>query len=418
MDTYIVRKPILDKAHKVVAYEIVYAESQGASLTEDQEVYLANTIERFLNELSNKRFLEDKAAFLNFTPNLLMKNIPKMFTREQLVIQIDDSTIVHPVAQKIIYRLKKQGYRIALIGFEFSPRYFGIMEIVDIVRLDFSKEPRSLQNVVKIARSMEKEVAGYNINTPEAMDLAREVECDYLQGDSIAQQKVSKVQRIDRIQSNFFQLMVAVTKDDPDIDEIDAIISRDVSLAFSLMKLVNSAYFALRNRVRSVHQALVILGLGQLKQWIYLLSFSRDDGGMQDEMIKNSFLRATICQELVTRLKSFPISPAEAYLMGMFSTLGAIMEVSLETALGELPISEEIKVALLSGEGMCGELHRLITGYEQANHDQVRACAEHLGLEVNTVTQVYLDSVEAVDTAWFALQEPLESSPERENLRS
>ena len=60
--------------------------------------------------------------------------------------------------------------------------------------------------------------------------------------------------------------MVAVARDEPDVEEITQIISRDVALAFSLMKLVNSAYFALRNRAKSIQQALVILGIGQLMQ--------------------------------------------------------------------------------------------------------------------------------------------------------
>ncbi len=93
--------------------------------------------------------------------------------------------------------------------------------------------------------------------------------------------------------------MAAVTRPEPDMDEITQLISMDVTLTFSLLKLVNSAYFALPNKVQSIKQALLfILGLGQLKQWIYpFLSFA-PDGGVSDELIKTSFLRGTFCQEL------------------------------------------------------------------------------------------------------------------------
>ena len=53
--------------------------------------------------------------------------------------------------------------------------------------------------------------------------------------------------------------------DEPNLYEIDEIISRDVTLTYSLLKLVNSAFFALRTKVTSVRQALAILGIKQLK---------------------------------------------------------------------------------------------------------------------------------------------------------
>ena len=98
METYIVRQPILDSSGKVTAYEILYKEDETA-LYNQRDSRVANAIEEFLTELSNEKFLGGKTAFLTFTPNLLMKNIPRMFSPERLVIQIEDNSIVHPVAK-------------------------------------------------------------------------------------------------------------------------------------------------------------------------------------------------------------------------------------------------------------------------------------------------------------------------------
>jgi EAL and modified HD-GYP domain-containing signal transduction protein len=194
--------------------------------------------------------------------------------------------------------------------------------------------------------------------------------------------------------------MVAVTKDEPDIDEIESIIARDVSLTFSLLRLVNSAYFALRNRAKSVKQALVILGLGQLKQWIYLLSFKQDDGSMPDELIKISFLRATFASELISYASNMPISRSEAYLMGMFSTLGKLMQIPLEEVLEQLPIGDDIKNALLSQEGRAGLLYRLILSYERADWRAMSSSAEELGIPQAMIAQKYFECVENVNTIW------------------
>ncbi len=120
METYIVRQPILDRSKQVIAYEILYKEDES-SLFQQRDSRVANAIEEFLTELSSESFLGGKAAFLTFTPNLLMKNIPKMFSPDRLVIQIEDNSIIHPVAQKMIYRYKKQGYKLAIRDLN-SPR--------------------------------------------------------------------------------------------------------------------------------------------------------------------------------------------------------------------------------------------------------------------------------------------------------
>ena len=406
METYIVQQPILDKDQKVVAYEVLYREDES-TLYSQQDVWTANAIEGFLGQLNDDKFLDGKIAFLTFTPNLLMRNIPKMFRQDQLVIQIEDNSIVHPVAQKIVYRFKKQGYKIALKGFEFQSRYFGIMDAVDLIKVDFQGNRSSLRQIVEVVHGFKKKVVAYNLHTHELLELAKELGCDYFQGMYVAEQKKSKVHRFDHMQSNFFQLMVAVTKDEPDVDEITQIISRDVTLAFSLMKLVNSAYFALRNRVKSIQQALIILGLGQLKQWIYLLSFRKEHGGLQDELIKISFLRANFCMELAELVPNLPISPSEAYLMGMFSTLGTLMEVPLERALEELPLSHEVKQALITGEGVCGDLYHLVLSYERADWNALADLAQKLQIPENRLTQVYFECVEYVNQIWNELQRPM-----------
>ncbi len=63
------------------------------------------------------------------------------------------------------------------------------------------------------------------------------------------------------MQSNFFRLMVAMTRDEPDVEEIEQIISVDATLTYGLLKIANSCYFALRHRATTIRQAVMTLGL-------------------------------------------------------------------------------------------------------------------------------------------------------------
>lgn len=403
METYIVRQPIQDRAQNVIGYEMLY-QQRVTDMYGESDSMAANAIGDFLVQLDSENLLDGKEAYITFTPNLLLKDIPKMFSPTKLVIQVEDNSIVHPLAQKVIYQYKKMGYRIALIGFEFSPRYFGMLDVVDIIKINFaSADTASIGNLIGICKSFNKIIIAYNVNTKEAYDRAVELDIRLLQGSAVSQQFRSKVRRMDHIQSNFFQLMVAITKDEPDIDEIAEVISRDVTLTYSLLKLVNSAYFALRNRAKSVKQALVILGLGQLKQWIYLLSFKQDGADVPDELIRMSFLRANFCSELSQYAPKLPISKSEAYLLGMFSTLGILMETPLETALAQLSVSEDIFNGLITGEGLCGSLYNLVLAYEKADWRTMTGCAQELEIPMSIITQKYFECVEYVNQIWNSL---------------
>ena len=408
MENYIVRQPILNREKEVVAYEImVYNQDVEEPIEhKEKDIYAANTVKDFFMELDQTHFLGNKDAYLTFTPSLLIKEIPCIFSKDKLIIQVEDSAIVNPLSQKTLYHYKELGYRMALVDFEFSPRFLGIIDIIDIIKLDFSNpDQSSLSNVVSIARKFNKKIVAYNVNTRHAYDKARELAVDYIQGESVADVLRSTVHRMDHLKSNFFQLVVAVNREEPDVAEISSIISKDVTLSFRLMKLVNSAYFSLKNKVNSLSQAITVLGLAQLKQWIYLLSFGEEDDGISEELIRISFLRGNLCQVLAKSCKNFPITHSEAYLLGMFSTLGALMQVPLEDALKELPISDEIRRGLIQQEGAPGQLLRLILAYEKADWAEVKKEAEALGLDVNEISEQYVKCSEQVDQIWEELSQ-------------
>ncbi len=405
METHIVRAPILDKNLKLIAYELVYYQD-ASTLYNQRDTHVANTIVSFFAGVDAGGFFEGKDCFLTFTPNLLMKDIPKIFDEKKLVIQIEENILINPDAKAILNRYKKDGYRIAVLGFDFNKRYLDLLPDIDIIKADFS-DPKieSLGVLCKLAKNFGKKLAAYGINSPESKELALLNGCDYLQGDSVSVMVTTKVHKMNYLQSNFFRLMGSITKEIPEFDEIAKIISMDVTLSFSLLKMVNSSYFALPNRISSVKQALTILGLGQLKQWIYLLSFS-DDGGVTDQLIKQSFLRAVFCQEVSQYINDFPISRPEAYLLGMFSTLGLLLDVPVKDAVEELPLTPELKRGLTGDDGDCADLLKLCTLYEKGKWSKVAVTIQKLRLQEDIVKSKYMEAVDYVNGIWSELSVP------------
>ena len=205
---------------------------------------------------------------------------------------------------------------------------------------------------------------------------------------------------MDFMQGNLYQLIMEITKEEPDVEMLEEIIARDASLSYALLKMANSAYFAVHHETTSIRQALVRVGISQLKQWVYLLSFEDKGENSSEELLKTSFLRANFASALVKKLRKFEITASDAYLMGMFSTLEYMIDAPIEEILFEIPIIKEVKDALIYQEGMAGKLYQLILHYERAEWSEIKGLAEDLGLHTNELAQIYMECVEEVNDIW------------------
>lgn len=406
---YIVRQPIKDAQGKIWGHEILYhGENQAftGDVASQNEYAAADTIYSFLTQNSTKA-LRGSLNFMTFTTILLMKKTPRLFDRSELVIQIDDSVIIHPLSMHFVQQYVKEGYRIAVNEFQFAPRYLALLDTIDYIKLNIkTTADTAMKNTIEIGHSMNKKCIITNIDSEADYQKAIALGADAMEGTFVAERLMTKAHSGAYLQSNFFRLMVAVTQDDPDIDEIERLISMDASLSYGVLKMANSVYFALRHRATTIHQAIVTLGLGQLKQWIYLLSASNAGQEMDastEEFLKLSFMRANFCSELMKYAKDMPISKSEAYLMGMFSTLNHLIDAPLEEILEEVPVSDEIKAALLRKEGRCGQLYELVLSYEAGNWNEITRLAEELGIPNQILTSVYFICMENVNVLWEQL---------------
>lgn len=405
MNNYIVRQAIKDlQTDEIVGYEFLIQEDQGSLYNPSADSVAANTMVAFLSENSDRIF-KDRKTFMTFTPTLLFRNTPKIFDKDKVVIQIGDNIIIHALAGILISKYRDEGYSFAINDFQFTPKYFSILEHADYIKMDISnkmdeEQMRSVSNVVDMAHGFQKKFIATGVNSREVYDCALKLEVDYVEGNYISDRMTAKTGKMDFMQGNLYQLIVEITKDEPDIGQLEEIITRDASLTYALLKMANSPYFAVHQETTSVRQALIRVGINQLKQWIYLLSFEDKQENSSEEVLKTSFMRANFASALVKKLRQFPINSSDAYLMGMFSTLEYMIDASIEDILFEIPIVEEVKNALVSKEGPAGRLYELILCYENAQWAEIQTIADELGIKTNEMAQIYMDSVEEVNNIW------------------
>ncbi len=415
---YMVRQAIKDMDSHVLGYEIMYSAGHEAyGDGSENEVSAAQAIYDFLMHNSEKA-LKDSRTFMTFTSSLLAKRTPHLFKNTDLVIQIDDSVIIHPFAMHLVQQYVKEGYEIAADEFQFMPRYLALLEYLSYIKINLkSIGASSAENIMRVAQSMNKKVIATGVDTKELCDLAKKLNVYGMQGEYVADKLANEVHQSTYLRSNFFRLVVAVTREEPDIQEIEQIISMDVTLSYSLLKLSNSAYFARRTKTTSIQQAIMTLGLNQLKRWVYLLSAgdeAEDDLTDSEEFIKISFMRANFASELQRYIRNPVLTRSEAYLLGMFSTLEYLIDAPMEEILADIPMVDELRDALLYHTGSGGKLLDLVISYEKANWKNITDNAEALGIPSNQLTTIYFNCMEEVNRIWNQMLNSTVEKPEIE----
>lgn len=411
MDRCVVRQAIKEAATgRIIGYELLFQGGEE-SFFEQSESSAADTIVNFLINNSSK-FVNDKKMFITFNSSLLFRNTLRMFEPDNVVAQLDDNLIVNPLARPFIRKYRNLGYQFAVSDFQFSLKYLEMLDDVKYIRLNMKnkemleslKDRSSLENIISMAHGTNKKCIAVGINTKEAYEFALSLNADYLEGNYIARTLVTKVDKITYVKGNFFQLLTEMLESEPDVSKIEEIVSRDAGLTFALLKLVNSAYFALRRRTASVRQALVTMGMSQLRQWVYMLSFEQEQNNTSgEELLKISFLRAKFASELVRHVKGSPITSNEAYIMGMFSTMEYMVDAPIEEIMEGIPLNDEVKEALAGKEGPAGSIYQLVLAYERADWKRSQVLAEELGVPANLLVQMYVDCVEDVNSIWNTL---------------
>ena len=212
MDKYVTRQPIKAlKEDKIIGYEILFQKDYDA-LYSSSDVAAADTIAGFLMQ-NTENIFHDKLTFVTFTPSLLFRNTPKIFDREKMVIQIEDHVMVHPLSPTVIKRYCSEGYTFAINDFQFSPKYFAMLDYVTYIKVDISnkhegKDRISLVNLINTMKGFDKKCIVTGVNTKEDYDLSLEIGADFAEGSYVAEAMAKKVNRMEFLEGNFFQLVV------------------------------------------------------------------------------------------------------------------------------------------------------------------------------------------------------------------
>jgi hypothetical protein len=173
--------------------------------------------------------------------------------------------------------------------------------------------------------------------------------------------------------------MVQLVAADADTHEIEALLRRDPTLSYNLLRLVNSLGMGPGRRITSFSQALLLLGRTQLRRWLNLMLFAARQGDVRSAMLLARVAMRARALELLAKSRGLDKNTQEqGFMTGMFSLLGVLFGMPLTEVLAPLALGEAVHAALLRREGDLGTLLMLFETAERGDLDGVAAQLEAL----------------------------------------
>jgi c-di-GMP-related signal transduction protein len=358
MDIYVARQPIFDLNEKTVAYELLYRSStvNNYEHTNGDQATTDVIVNSFLN-IGIKELSYGKPCFINFTEKLLKLGVPSYFNPLSIVVEILETVELNEEILNVCKELKAHGYTIALDDFfvsQWNDLTIQLLNYIDIIKIDFRTTTRSdRQEIIRFIKGRDIKFLAEKVETISEYHEAMEDGFEYFQGFYFSKPVILNSYDIPSYYHSYFQILKEVENPEPDLERIKDVIEKDLSLSYKLLRLINNPVFRPRNEVSSIKQAIILLGLNEIKKWIYVLAIrgadqGRTEGSKEKEIIELSLKRGKL-GELIGRKVGREVLASKYFLLGMFSLMDSLLHLPMEDLLQDLPLSNEL-MAALSGE--------------------------------------------------------------------
>jgi EAL and modified HD-GYP domain-containing signal transduction protein len=344
MSFLIAKQPIFDREGRIIAYE-VYLRKKGNLIEYPKEVPYnrsAYIIVEILAEHGIDKVGEGKRVMLNVSVDSLLSKAFESVPPEKLIFellkpQIQVGEVVIGQSLKSMSRFKEAG---ALFASNYElledEHYKKFVEESFFVSVDF---PHLNGRRIEQLKARGKKIIVTKIETKEQYEQALKVG-DFFEGNYLESPHILKeFEMVPYLKATLLRLM-SIVHSAQSTKEIAEFISYDVGLTAKLLRFVNSAYFSPIREIRSVEQACSMLGLKNLKNFIFLLAMNDYIIVENPKLWKRSLVRALLAKSIAERIA--PGLENAAYLAGLFSLIDEILGVDKISFLRDLRLDKLI----------------------------------------------------------------------------
>lgn len=394
MDFFIARQPILNVHKKIYGYELLYRGYKDYTLVDVSGDRATTSLltSVFLTEgisaISNSR-----PCFINFTEELLLKKIAYSFPKDQIVVEILENVKPSNEIIEAVTNLKSAGYTIALDDFIHDKKMEPLVSLADIIKIDVRLTP--IDSILKTIRFLSRykvKLLAEKVENNDEFERASKLGFQYYQGYFFNKPERLTIKEVTSVKVTLFNLLGEISKKKTTLERLHRIISQDLAISYKLLRFLNSAYFYRLEKVKNVKHAIAYIGEKELRRFLILVIVSELAMDKPSELVRQSLLRAKFC-ELLARKSMLAEYDLEVFMVGMLSFLDAMLSIKMSAVMEKLPVTDEIKDALVHGTGMFAPFLDGVVAYERKQTDRFLEVLAELHIDSEHIPELYLEAV-------------------------
>jgi c-di-GMP-related signal transduction protein len=400
VEVFVARQPIFDRNHKVWAYELLFRSGPEATQYDGTEASSATrqVISNGMLAIGWDKLLRGKHACINFGRDMLLQDLYSSLPSQRTVIELTED--IEPDAEVVaaVRGMRAQGYRIALDDFQPGPHMAPLIELANLIKVEMCTPKAEQQVMLREFHAKGIRMLSEKVETDSDFRWALGAGYDYFQGHFFARPAVVQGTQIPAIKIHCLRLIQEAHRPELDFNRLTSLISQDVAFSYKLLRYANSARFGRQNKIHSIRRALVVLGEYGIRKWIAIAALHTIAEDKPGELVTQSLVRGRFC-ELLGQASGQGVED-QAFLVGLFSLLDALLDRPLGDALEELGLAPPLDSVLrgqASEENVLNRIYTLVRKYELADWDEVERLAGELGTPAELVGAAYREALPWAD---------------------
>ena len=340
--------------------------------------------------------LGDKFGFMNITEAVLHSEMLELLPIEQTVLEILENIVLDENVRLRCQELKSMGFRIALDDHEYDPVHSPFYKFVDIIKVDLmATDPKELPNIAMELRKFPVQLLAERVETFEQFEQCVQYGFELFQGYFFERPVVLGHKRVDPSGLAMMKLLQQLNEDF-DINDVEETFRENPSLTYNLLRLVNSVMVGLREKIKNLRHALMILGTTHLRRWVQLALFAgQEKRGLNALLWEMAAVRGLLMEIITMQRTGFPRTSdvvEAAFMAGILSLLDVLFETTMDSIVEGLNLSDEVSEALLKREGQLGKLLLLTEKLERADFIAVQDILYETGISFETLLAAQLEA--------------------------
>lgn len=395
---FVARQPIFKRNKEVFAYELLFRSglTNYFDPLQDGEEATSKVITNSFLLIGIATITEGKKAFINFSEEMLLQGYPALFPKEIAVVEVLETVGATPEVVQACEKLVGEGYVLALDDFLYEERFLPLIKLAKIIKFDIRQMSLAeLERQVKIVSRYNVKLLAEKIETFEEFEAAKKLGFELFQGYFFSRPHIMEGRDIPGSKLHYLQVLKVIQDEDYDFAELAKFVSRDVSLAYKLLKYANSAYFARSQKLHSIEMAVAMLGQLTLRKWLSLMMLSYLADDKPSELLRLAAFRGSFCELIADQLLGRRKEAGMFHTVGMFSLLPAMLDKAMADILPDLALPDAIQEALLSEVATAlSRTLRLVMAYERGDWEKTTSLAKKLKVNLDSLPLLYEQAIE------------------------